>query len=235
MRIVTLQHEEFEDQAYLMMWAEKRGHAVNGIKVRNAHQNGTFPDIQDFDFLWIMGGSMSVHDTEKFPWLVPEKRFILEAIEARKHILGICLGAQLLADTLGAPVRKSGKKEIGWFPVKLNEECRRFNLFRNFPETFTPFHWHGEMFDIPSGAVRIGESEACPSQGFIQDRILALQFHLESTDESVRSLLASCGSELAGGPFVQNETKILDGTREHLQDNQRLLENLLDGWLDETK
>lgn len=230
MRIVYLQHEEFEDPAYLSAWAEKRGHGVEGIR---AYEDPSFPNPSQVDMLWIMGGGMNVYEIDKHPWLVEEKRFIGKIIDARKHILGICLGAQLLADVLGAKVEPNPQKEIGWFPVELTPACRRRQPFRNMPHTMTAFHWHGDTFDIPRGAVHLGSSKACLNQGFVQGRILAIQFHPEVTEESVRRLTASCRSDLIDAPFVQKEKEILDAAHLHCPVLHGLTENLLDAWVSE--
>jgi GMP synthase-like glutamine amidotransferase len=133
-------------------------------------------------------------------------------------ILGVCLGAQLIAEALGARVEKGPKKEIGWFEITKHPRADESIIAGLFPEKFDAFHWHGETFEMPVGALPIGSSEACTHQGFIfDDRIIALQFHLETTPETAGALIANCSSDLNdGGEFVQNAAEMLkDADRFH--------------------
>lgn len=165
--------------------------------------------------LIIMGGPMSIHDEFEHVWLKAEKWFVKQVIEAGKPVLGICLGAQLIAATLGGTVSKGKEKEIGWFPVTLSPEFSASDLGKRFPETMNVFHWHGETFSIPDGAVRVASSEACENQGFIyNERVVGLQFHLETTRISAESIISNSRQELVEAPFIQNEEEMLkDETR----------------------
>lgn len=208
MKIVWLQHASFEGPGYILEWALQKGHAMNGVLLCD---NQPLPIIDSFDLLVVMGGPMGVYDTDTYPWLAAEKRFLRDAVAAGKPVLGICLGAQLLADALGAGIKKNRHREIGWFDIKLSDEARQTRLGRRLPQTFTAFHWHGDTFDIPSGAVHLASSAACANQGFIwNDRVIALQFHNEVTAASIQSLSQACGGELDGTRFVQNSAKITD-------------------------
>jgi len=145
--------------------------------------------------LIIMGGSASVYDTQIKSWLTPEKQFIQKAIDAGKAVLGICLGAQLLAHTLGARVYPAPLKEIGWYSIRFNrEELKNFSFL---PEQINTFHWHGDTFDLPQGSIRFASSELTPNQGFLMgEKILALQFHLEMNLNGIRKLVKACSNEL---------------------------------------
>ena len=114
MRIHSLEHEPFEGLANIEVWAKSRGYSISRTLLFN---NEELPDISDFDWLVIMGGSMNIYEEEKYPWLREEKDFIAEAIAAKKIVLGVCLGSQLAADVLGGRVSRNKYKEIGWFPV----------------------------------------------------------------------------------------------------------------------
>ena len=178
-------------------------------------------------FLLVMGGPMGVNDETEYPWLDREKAFIRQAVEQGRVILGICLGAQLLASVCGAPVYRHRQKEIGWFPVTLNSGAPDWakNIF---PPEFIAFHWHGDTFDIPAEAELIVSSAACKNQGFvIGDRIMGLQFHPEMTSEGVAALADSCRSEIIPSTWVQTEQQILEGRR-HLVSANRIMEKLLD-------
>ena len=120
-------------------------------------------------------------------------------------VLGICLGAQLIADVLGARVYANEHKEIGWFPVERADSAGTTEVGRAFPESLEAFHWHGDTFDLPDGAVHLARSAICENQAFLhKGRVLALQFHLETTRETAEMLIENCRDELDGGPHVQS-------------------------------
>jgi len=164
-----------------------------------------FPDMQAIDWLIIMGGPMNIYEHDKYPWLKSEKEYTRAAIDAGKTVIGICLGAQLIADVLGARVYPGAHKEIGWLPVELTKEAAHSDIFGFLPEQLTCFHWHGDTFDLPDGAVHLAKSEGCKNQAFIYyNRVIALQFHLESTSESVADIISHCQSEIVPGRFIQS-------------------------------
>src|SRR6185312_16916190 len=147
----------------------------------------------------IMGAPMSVNDEHLYPWLKEEKILVGNAIESRRAVLGICLGAQMIASAMGAPVYRGREKEIGWFPVRRVAGSGAGALF---PKTFTPLHWHGETFDLPAGAIRLAETDAVPNQAFQVGSAIGLQFHLEATPESIRQLVDNAAHEIeADKPF----------------------------------
>lgn len=157
---------------------------------------------------------MGVYDDEDYPWLKAEKRFIRSAIDAGKKVLGICLGAQLLADALGAKVTRNHHREIGWFPIVRHEDVESTQFKEILPAQALVFQWHGDTFAIPDGALPLASSMACLNQGFIfNDRIVALQFHLETTLESATLLIENGRHELDGSPFVQSESKMLENPK----------------------
>jgi GMP synthase (glutamine-hydrolysing) len=169
-----------------------------------------FPNLDDIDWLVIMGGPMGIYQEDTYPWLVKEKKYIDQAIVNGKIVLGICLGAQLIADVLGARVYPNTYKEIGWFPIQKTRDTAETRIADFLPEQIDAFHWHGDMFDIPLGAVHIAKSAACENQGFVyDDQVVALQFHLETIEQSARDLIAHCEDDLTKGPFVQSPEAIL--------------------------
>ena len=208
MRIHSLQHVQFEDLANIEPWAKAKGYSVSKTFLAN---NEKLPSANDFDWLIIMGGPMNVYEEELYPWLVQEKKLIGEAIAKNKLVLGICLGAQLIADVLGGRVYKNKYKEIGWFPVSLTEEAQKSSILNILPREFTAFHWHGDTFRLPTGCLRVAESEGCLNQAFEFDdgRVIGLQFHLESSAESIRGLIENCGAELSHGKYIQTANEIL--------------------------
>ena len=121
-------------------------------------------------------------------------------------IIGICLGAQLIASALGARVYRNADKEIGWWETTSSPNKK--NCF-HFPNRFLAFHWHGETFDLPPGAIHLARTQGCENQAFqIGRRVIGLQFHLETTDESLQALIANCGDELTAGPYIQSEKEL---------------------------
>lgn len=224
MKIHYLQHVPFEGIAYIENWIKTNGNKVAGTRLFA----GEIPAANmDFDMLVVMGGPMNIYEEDKYPWLAKEKRYIDKAIAANKAVLGICLGAQLIADVLGARVYKNSHREIGWLPVTLIPEAKNTAVFNDLPEKFTAFHWHGDTFDIPSGAVRTAESEACPNQAFEYDnRVIGLQFHLESSDNSIAALIQNCGDEIVEGSYIQTPEEITAGFK-HIEKLNRLMESLL--------
>ncbi|MDW7725886.1 MAG: type 1 glutamine amidotransferase [Candidatus Methanoperedens sp.] len=225
MKIHYIQHVPFEDMANIEVWAKEKGYKISGTKLFN---NETLPQMEDFDWLVIPGGPMNIYEEKTYPWLAVEKKFIAKAITARKTLLGICLGAQLIAHVLGAKIKRNNFTEIGWFPVTLTAEAKSSPVFAALPEKFTAFHWHGDTFEIPPGAVRVAESEACANQAFVySDRVIGLQFHLEYSPGSISRMIENCGDELVGGKFIQEEGELLAKKR-----NLRETKNILDSFLD---
>lgn len=217
MRVHHLQHVPFENLGSIEAVLKKNGHTMSSSHL---YKGDNLPSVNDLDLLIVMGGPMSVSDENIYPWLKAEKQFIKEAIKSGKKVLGICLGAQLIAEVLGAQVHKNKYREIGWFNVKKTEEAAQTVLSNILPDGFEAFHWHGDTFEIPAGAIHIAQSEACKNQGFIFDnRILALQFHLETTTESAEALLKNCRDELDGSKYVQNEKEIYSDREKFLKIN----------------
>lgn len=207
MKIHYLQHVPFEDLGVMEPIFIDSGHQLASTKFYKPY---TVPSIHDFDCLIVMGGPMGVNDEAVYPWLHHEKKLIEDAIMNNKTVLGICLGAQLIAQVLGAKVYKNNYREIGWFDIERSNEIDKTILADVFPQRARVFHWHGDTFDIPKKAVRIAKSEACLNQGFIfEDRVIGFQFHLESTPQTVKNLILNCRDEIDGSKHVQSESKIL--------------------------
>ncbi|MBI2864666.1 MAG: type 1 glutamine amidotransferase [Chloroflexi bacterium] len=225
MRLHCLQHAAFEGPANIATWARARGHVVSASSF---FAGEGLPDIGAFDWLVVMGGPMSVYEEKEYPWLLAEKKLVHEAIAAGKAVLGVCLGAQIVAEVLGAAVYKNVYKEIGWHPVSLTPEARGSSVFRGLPERFTAFHWHGDTFDLPAGCIRLAESEACRNQAFQHGKgVVGLQFHLESSPESVKLLVQNCRDEIVPGRYIQSAEDMLS-TASRLQDLGNILGTFLD-------
>jgi GMP synthase-like glutamine amidotransferase len=206
-RLHALLHAPFEDLGSIEGWAAERGVPIRRTRLWLGEPLPA-PDV--LDWLVVMGGPMSVHDEGAHPWLKAEKRFLRAALDAGARALGICLGAQLLAEALGARVVRARAKEIGWFPVALTPEGRRHPPLLAVPERWEVFHWHGETFDLPRGAVRLAGNDICENQAFAHGRsVLAFQFHPEAAREWAEGLIRHLGHEIEEAPTVQTPAVML--------------------------
>ncbi|HEY0602415.1 MAG TPA: type 1 glutamine amidotransferase [Herpetosiphonaceae bacterium] len=225
MNIHYIQHVPFEGIGSIGRWCQQHGHVLSNTRV---YRDEPLPDLAAVDCLVSLGGPMNVYEHDRYPWLALEKRLVEQAIQAGKPVLGICLGAQLVADVLGARVFGNPYKEIGWFPVELTAAGRSNPIFSGWPEQLPVFHWHGDTFSLPAGALRIARSEGCPNQGFLYgDHVVALQFHLEATPESVQMLIEHCADELTEGPYIQTRDAIFSQQEHFAQINQAMDDILL--------
>ena len=224
-KIHYLQHAPFEDLGSIADWIAGKGHEVSCSRL---YQGDALPALTDFDWLIIMGGPMNVDETDLYPWLAAEKKFIKAAIDNRLLVTGICLGAQLIASALGARVIKNPHKEIGWFPITRSDELANSPLARILPKEIEVFHWHGDTFYLPAGAIRIAASNACLNQGFVyRGRVIGLQFHLETTENGIKQLIEHCGAEITPAPYIQTAGMMLSEPH-RIQTINDLLFKLLD-------
>jgi GMP synthase (glutamine-hydrolysing) len=223
-----LQHVPFEGLGSIAEWANAKRCPIAATRL---YAGEPLPDPAAFGALVVLGGPMGVGDELEHPWLRAEKRFLAQVIERQVPVLGICLGAQLLAEVLGARVYPGPQPEIGWWPIELTEEARRSPLFRGAPTTLEAFHWHADTFDLPGGAVRIARSEAFANQGFLlEERIVGLQFHLETTPAGAEALVQNAAADLVEGAYVQGAAEMLAGA-ERFRAIHALMDRLLDGLL----
>ncbi|MDZ7690228.1 MAG: hypothetical protein U5K69_03555 [Balneolaceae bacterium] len=233
MNLHVFQHVPYEGPAALQEWADLNKHSVS---ISNFYEKTTLPNPQQVGLLIVLGGPMGVYEEGRYPWLKKEKAYLKNYIERGGKILGICLGAQLIAKAMGAEVYPHTQKEIGWYPVEWSPELREHSRYGFLPDKQPVLHWHGDTFDIPERAINIGQSTACKRQGFLmRDNILALQFHLEMTRKSLQMLAENSEDELAkGGKFVQTSSELLDRDHPFRQCNQTLF-TLLDNFVGESQ
>lgn len=224
MNILALKHFSFDDESAIAGWAARNRHRLQVLDPSDAAE---FPPGTDFGMLIVLGGPMSVYEEDRHPWLIREKRFVRQCVEDGKPVLGICLGAQMLAEALGGTVRRNDQKEIGWHPVRRTAE--KHPIFDGMPETFVSFQWHGDTFTLPEGARRLAYSEACGNQAFAYgDRVLGLQFHLETTPACIGTMLDVWADELAAkAPYVQAPGDIAAQT-ERSRASHAMLSGILD-------
>lgn len=222
MRVHVLQHAPFEGLGNIENWLQKQGATISYTRL---YETAEFPTVDQLDLIIALGGPMSVNDEAELPWLIPEKHFIAQAIKKGVAVLGICLGAQLIASASGKRVYPGPEKEIGWHPIQGTDHSS--STF-NFPSTVHVLHWHGETFGLPDGAVNLAKSVVCMNQAFqLGRRVIGLQFHMEMTRESVETMLVHCADDLTEGNFVQSAHVIRSASSERFSALEQLMAELL--------
>lgn len=212
MKLHYLQHVPFEDLGSIASWAKTRRAQISRTRL---FADDALPSADEIDLLVVMGGPMGVYDERDYPWLVREKKILKRAIDTGTRILGVCLGAQLIAEVLGAKVYPNDHKEIGWFPIEGVQAAPSNTIEKLLSNAGEVFHWHGDTFDLPNGATHLAKSHACKHQAFsIDDQILALQFHLETTRNAAQALIDHCGHEIVDAPYIQPAHEILTDQHE---------------------
>lgn len=226
MKVHFVEHVLFEYPGYLADWAAAQGHSTSYTKLYEAIQ---FPKTTEFDMLVIMGGPMGVYEEDIFPWLTLEKAFIKETIDAGKKVLGICLGSQLIAELLGAKVYPHHLKEIGWWPV---QKVQEHALTQALPDELTVFHWHGDTFDLPMGAVHLFRSAGCEQQGFVYGtQVAGVQFHMEVKEDLLLGMTEHERDELVPEQYVQSEKIIHDGISEYANQQNSYLYSFIEAFI----
>jgi GMP synthase (glutamine-hydrolysing) len=227
MRLHLLEHDPLDlSNTNMTQWAQEKGYPLTHTYVCN---NEPLPSIDDFDWLMVMGGSPHAWEEDVNPWLAEEKTLIARTLESGKVIVGVCFGAQLLAEALGGKLFANSQKEIGWYEVTLTSEGQNSFLFSHLPTRFVSFHWHSDHFSLPHGCTRLAYSEPTANQAYIcQGRpVVGLQFHPEYTRDMVRHFAAEEGHQWVKDRFVAGQETVLDQT-DKIPDTYWLMARLLD-------
>ncbi len=186
--VLVLQHVPHEGPGSLTPLLQIAGFRIHTLQFWNDAKTDAASD--DLDGLIVMGGPMGVYDADQYSHLIAEKAIIQRAIKNNVPVLGICLGAQLIADALGAKVYPSGIKEIGWYDLVPAKTAETDPLFRGFTAREKVFQWHGDTFDLPQGAIHLASSPLCANQAFrYGSTVYGLQFHLEVDAATIENWL----------------------------------------------
>jgi GMP synthase-like glutamine amidotransferase len=193
MNVLILKHAEIEGPGLIEDFLVQQEIPYQTIDL---YLGTPLPRPDDFSHVVIMGGLMNVYEEDQYPFLINEDLFIKEAIQRGRAILGICLGAQLIAKALGAKVFKAPVQEIGWYDVSLTKVGSQDPLFSNFPKKFPVFQWHEDTFEIPHSAILLATSPLVPNQAFrYGDNAYGLQFHLEVTESMIQEWMKAYEDE----------------------------------------
>ena len=244
LRVHFFQHIRGEGLGSLGAWCERHQATVTVTEFFEWHTGQELPRlpaIEAVDLLVIMGGAMSVNDEIPYPWLVAEKQWIREFIALKKPVIGLCLGGQLIANALGAPVTRNPVKEIGWWPIERvtlpeaslqsSQDSAHPKDIWSIPEHFLALSWHGDTFALPEGAVLLARSKACAHQIFQSGTtVIGFQCHPESTPHGLQTFLDDEGyQELAeSGPYVQTAAQLEATQPEDFERANGLLEEAVE-------
>lgn len=207
MRLHFLQHVWFENPGEILFWAISNQITVTSTQL---YLGQKLPEPEEFDILVIMGGPMNIYEEKEYPWLIKEKEFLKKSIEAGKTIVGFCLGAQLIADTLGGSISKNPVKEIGFYPVEFTQDAKSCPALQGVLMDMTVLHWHQDTFQkLPDHTVLLAQSDGCAHQAFsYENRVFGFQFHMETTEEILCDLIKNCENEIQPGPYVQSKEEM---------------------------
>lgn len=230
--VAIFRHSPTEGPAYFATYLERHRIPYRIIKLDAGE--AVPPAPQDFAGLCFMGGPMSVNDD--LPWVAPVCALIREAMAAQVPVIGHCLGGQLMAKALGAPVTRNPVKEIGWGTVRVLDAPQARDWLGGDLREFLSFHWHGETFAIPPGATRLMESAWCANQGYvIDDRHIGMQCHVEMTPELIRSWCRDWAQEveaLAGRvASVQTPAEMEAGIEDKVRALNAVADRIYDRWV----
>ena len=224
---LVLQHEPMEGPGTIAEEIRGAGHT---LRITRLDQKEKVPaDPSPFAGVVVMGGTMGVYDQGKFPNLQEEISLLGKAVKADQPVLGICLGAQLLAAAAGAEV-KPGEKEIGWFPVHKMPEACKDPVLRRLPENFPAFMWHGDHFSLPKGAVHLLGTQKCACAGFrIGKKAYGLVPHLEMTAAMIDEMVSASRQELAAAQV--EPAQILEDSSEYAEPTEELARTMWKAWI----
>lgn len=224
--VLLIQHQSAEGPGTILEELKKEGHAVDLVRIDRGEPVPRVPE--PWSGILVMGGTMGVYEQEKFPHLQEEIVLLKKFLKEEKAVLGICLGAQLLAAAVGSQV-KPGVKEMGWYGVRKMPEAFRDPVLRRLPENFLALMWHGDHFDLPPGAAHLLSTEKCACAGFrFGKKAYGLVPHLEMNAAMVDEMVAGSRKELAAAGV--EPARILEDTSEHAEPVEELARVMWRSW-----
>jgi GMP synthase (glutamine-hydrolysing) len=226
-KVVVIQHHPVETLGTIADALAASGLACQYVRTFEGHP--VPKELNGVGGLIVMGGPMGVYETERYPYLRDEMALVESALSRNKPLLGVCLGSQLLASVLGARVAPSGGKELGWHRVSLTPAAVEDRLFRGVPDSFVAFHWHGDIFELPSGAVTLASSDKTACQAFrYGDRAYGLLCHLEVNERLVAGMVEAFRSELEDEKIDAEE--LITATPKQLAQLAPIAETVFERW-----
>jgi GMP synthase (glutamine-hydrolysing) len=221
MNILCIMHADFETPGVIENWARENKYS---FKIEKPYKQEVLSNIDNFDFLIVMGGPQSPIEIEKYPYLKNEIELIRSAIEQNKKILGFCLGAQLIGEALEAQTARSPEKEIGVYPLTLTEEAKNDPLLKNFPESFPVIHWHNDMPGLTNESVILASSLGCPRQIVrYKDNVYGFQCHLEITLDGIKTMIDEVPEDLAPSKFTQSAIELVNNDYKTINESMLLI------------
>jgi GMP synthase-like glutamine amidotransferase len=230
---VILQNADFESPGLLLEWAEKKKLQVTIVK---AYAGEEFPSVEDTSHVAILGSPHSVKDMKTTPWIANEAQFVVNCLRGGKRVLGICFGAQLLAQILGGTVKVGPHSEVGWHQLEIAKDKNLSALSPLAGKSFSLFQWHRDIFTLPNGATAFGKSAGCALQGFEwKEQVLAISGHPEITLPLVKAFIDKCWSpewlkQQPSMKYVQQPEQMLAEADRHLKGNSKIILELFDRW-----
>ena len=232
-KVMVLQHVAWEVLGSLDPLLKQ-----NGFRIRYVNFGRTpelVPNLEKYEGLIILGGPMSVNDTKRFPHLSLEIKLIEQALKEDIPILGICLGAQLMAKALGAKIKKMPVQEIGWYPVQVNRQGASDRILSPIKNSQRLFHWHGDTFEMPKGCHSLASSEICENQALrVSKKAYGFQFHLEVDEKMIKRWLTvpSHKKDIAQLRGLVQPKMILQDTQTYFDENLNVANQVFSNWLD---
>ena len=228
--VAIFRHSSTEGPGYFATYLHARGVPWQLVKLDEGE--AVPAGVGTFSGLVYMGGPMSVNDD--LPWIAPVLELIRRAVSADVPVLGHCLGGQLMSKAFGGSVGRNPVKEIGWGDIEVADNPEAKAWFGPDLKHFTSFHWHGETFTIPPGAVRIMGNRNCENQGFVAGKNLGMQCHVEMTEDLIESWCKSGSDEIAtaNSPVVQTPDQMQRGMEQKLGALRVVAGRLYDRWVE---
>lgn len=224
MRAIILQHSIFAGPGYILSWLHEQGFATDICFLYKP--DSPLPNLDSASLLIVLSGPMSIRDQEEYPWLIQEKELIKRAIDKNIPTLGICLGAQLIADIYGGKVFSAPHKAIGWFPIQ-GESLKKKGCF-HFPENFTSLFWHSDEFEIPENATLLASSPICKNQAFqIKKNVIGLQFHPHATPYLLQGVINNSSLQLTNNPYLQPSEQLLSAPASFFVQSNQLINDII--------